>query len=245
FMYCRFVPYLKTLAKKVVFIVQDELYELVKSSNISEGIEVFSSRTNLDEIDFDLHMALLDVPCVCNINSEYLPYSDKYLDVSENQVMEYKTKYLLNSRKMKVGIAYQGSKSANYNRRDIDFSRFGRLFQLENIEFYSFVLEEEADDRIIYLGKTFNNFTDTASAIKNMDLMISTDNVILNLSGALGVKTYGLFNKYPNFRWFKLIGHNVGWYDSVVPLQVDENNCWADVFSELIKILSENSKNKF
>ena len=79
-------------------------------------------------------------------------------------------------------------------------------------------------------------------ALKNMDIVISTDNVILNLAGALGVKTYGLFNKYPNFRWFNLKGDNVGWYNSVTPLQVEENNCWADVFSELTEILNNFDK---
>jgi hypothetical protein len=55
----------------------------------------------------------------------------------------------------------------------------------------------------------------------------------------LGVKTYGLFNKHANYRWYKLSGDNVGWYDSVMPLQVEESNCWSEVFSELINILCE------
>ena len=42
--------------------------------------------------------------------------------------------------------------------------------------------------KITSIGKTFNNFTDTSAAIKNMDLVITTDNVILNLAGSLGVK---------------------------------------------------------
>ena len=32
--------------------------------------------------------------------------------------------------------------------------------------------------------------------IKNMDMIISTDNVSLNLAGALGVKTTGLFGGF-------------------------------------------------
>ena len=92
-------------------------------------------------------------------------------------------------------------------------------------------------DKVVALGDTFNEFTDTACAIKNMDIVISTDNVILNLAGALGVKTYGLFNKHANFRWYKLKGDDTGWYKSVKPLQVEENNCWSEVFSEVINIL--------
>ena len=75
-----------------------------------------------------------------------------------------------------------------------------------------------------------------------MDIIVSTDNVILNLAGALGVKTYGLFNKFPNYRWYKLNGEDVGWYNSVTPLQADETNCWRDVFAQLIKIMLKNNK---
>lgn len=245
FMYCRFVPYLKSMAKKVIFVVQDELFELIQSSKIFEGIKIISDKLNLDELEFDVHMALLDAPLVCKVDSCNMPFTDKYLDVDEILVQKYAKKYLGGSGHLKVGISCQGNKSANYNGRDIDFSRFNRLFNIKNIDYYSFSLDDNSDERVISLGKTFENFTDTACALKNMDIIISTDNVILNLAGALGVKTYGLFNKYPNFRWFKLNGDNVGWYESVTPLQVEENNCWSDVLSELVKILSKYSKNNF
>ena len=65
------------------------------------------------------------------------------------------------------------------------------MFNIKNIDYYSFSLDDNSDERVISLGKTFENFTDTACALKNMDIIISTDNVILNLAGALGVKTYG------------------------------------------------------
>ena len=136
FMYCRFVPGLKPLAKKVIFVVQNELFELIKSSEIFEGIDIVSSKLNLDELEFDVHMSPLDAPFVCGVDSCNLPYTDKYLNVDEILVQEYAKKYLVSSGCLKVGISYQGNKSANYNGRDIDFSRFSRLFNLKNIDFY-------------------------------------------------------------------------------------------------------------
>ena len=105
-------------------------------------------------------------------------------------------------------------------------------------------MEDENDERIVNLGKTFENFTDTACALKNMDIVISTDNVILNLAGALGVKTIGLFNKYPNFRWYKLTGDNTGYYDTVKPLQAEQNDRWMPVISEVMNILKQQSDKK-
>ncbi len=245
FMYCRFVPFLKNLAGKIIFVVQDALFDLIKSSPlISDGIEVVPESVDISALKYDFHMALLDAPLALNIDISKIPYINGYLDVDRHKTEEYAKKYLKKSENIKIGIAYSGDKSANYNGRDIELKRFRNLLNIPNIDFYSLQVagEDESKYNIISLGKTFNNFTDTACAIKSMDIVISTDNVILNLSGALGIKTYGLFNTFPNYRWYKLNGEDVGWYSSVFPIQAEETNCWRDVFSELTKIILKNSK---
>jgi len=240
FMYCRFIPGLKKLAKKIIFVVQDELYDLIKKSPvISNGINIIPASTDLKTLSYDRHMALLDTPYVLKTNIHTIPYANGYLEVSDEQIKDYAEKYIQKSPNLKAAIAYQGDKSANYNGRDIEFSRLRNIISAENIDFYSVQAGVSEENGVVSLGKTFNNFTDTACALKNMDIVISTDNVILNLAGALGVKTIGLFNKYPNYRWFKLSGSNTGWYNSVIPLQTDENNCWRDVFAKCTKILAE------
>ena len=239
FMYCRFVP---KLAKKVIFVVQDNLVELLKFSEIFKNIEIISEK-NFENVEYDVHMALMDTPLVFGVDINTIPYTEGYLTVPDKFVSQYAEKYIQSDGKLKIGISYHGNKEANYNGRDIDFGKFSQIFNIENVQFYSFSLEKENDKRVIYLGETFKSFTDTACALKNMDMVISTDNVILNLAGTMGIKTYGLFNKYPNFRWFKLEGDNVGWYKSVIPLQAEENNYWSDVFDKLTCYLSCGEKN--
>ena len=77
-----------------------------------------------------------------------------------------------------------------------------------------------------------------------MDLIVSTDNVILNLAGALGVDTIALFNKETNYRWYQTEGENVGWYKSVKPLQAKKQNCWENVFFELVNLVKSKSSLK-
>ncbi len=243
FMYCRFIPLLKKIAKKIIFVVQDSVYDLIKSSSIiSDGIELISCNRDLSKLDYDYHMALLDTPYVLKINSDKIPYTDKYLEVSKDLVNAYSQKYLKHSGKLRVGIALCGNKDANYGERDIDFSKFKTFFTLDNADFYVLQKELVESDGVINLGNTFKTFTDTACALKSMDIVISTDNVILNLAGALGVKTLGLFNKYTNFRWFKLNGDNVGWYNSVKPLQAESQNGWSKVLAEALNILCKEFK---
>lgn len=245
-MYCRFVPELKKLAKKVIFVVQDSLYDLIKSSSlVSDGIEVVSDREDISKLEYDFNMALLDAPLALKVEVSKIPYTDReYLEVDSKKVRDYAEKYIKKSDNLKVGIAYCGDKNSNYNGRDIELNRFKNLLNIEGVDFYSLQVnsEDESDYNIFRLGSTFRDFTDTACAIKNMDIVVSTDNVILNLAGALGVKTYGLFNSYTNYRWYKLSGTDVGWYRSVEPIQADEANCWRDVFGKLVKNILKFSK---
>lgn len=240
FMYCRFVPMMKNLAKQVIFVVQDSLYDLIKNSKIiSDGVMVVPECQS-ENLEYDLHMALLDTPFVLKISAQNLPLCEKYLEVEDDKVKVYADKYLNKSNKIKVGICLHGNKNANYKGRDIELSKMQELFNLKDVEFYLLTEDKETEiQNLIPLGETFDSFTDTACAVKNMDVVLSTDNVILNLAGSLGVKTLGLFTKYPNFRWFKLSGNDVGWYKSVRPVQIEDFDCNSALVSNLINYISD------
>lgn len=240
FMYCRFVPMMKNLAKQVIFVVQDSLYDLIKNSKIiSDGVMVVSECQSKN-LEYDLHMALLDTPFVLKISAQNLPICEKYLEVEDDKVKMYADKYLNKSNRIKVGICLHGNKNANYKGRDLELSKMQELFNLKDVEFYLLTEDKETEiQNLIPLGETFETFTDTACAVKNMDVVLSTDNVILNLAGSLGVKTLGLFTKYPNFRWFKLSGNDVGWYKSVRPVQIEDFDCNSALVSNLINYISD------
>ncbi len=240
FMYCRFVPMMKNLAKQVIFVVQDSLYDLIKNSKIiSDGVMVVSECQSKN-LEYDLHMALLDTPFVLKISAQNLPLCEKYLEVEDDKVKVYADKYLNKSNRIKVGICLHGNKNANYKGRDLELSKMQELFNLKDVEFYLLTEDKETEiQNLIPLSETFETFTDTACAVKNMDVVLSTDNVILNLAGSLGVKTLGLFTKYPNFRWFKLSGNDVGWYKSVRPVQIEDFDCNSALVSNLINYISD------
>lgn len=236
-MYSRFVPFLKKIAQKVIFAVQGELLSLFSDSEIFEGIDIVSSESG---VDYDVNMALLDAPLVLDFDSDNLPFTSKYLDVSEDLVKYYKEKFLDDEKVFRVGISSKGEASANYNDRNIEISKIIDLFNgFSDTKLYNLNKTDEMNDRIINLGRTFDDFKDSSCAIKNMDLIISTDNVILNLAGALGVKTFALFNKETNYRWFKTNGDNAGWYNNVKPFQNEKQNEWNGVLNSVLEIIKK------
>lgn len=237
-MYSRFVPFMKKFTKKITFVVQKEIFELINNSKIFDEIKVISDENKISQNDYEYSMALLDCPCALNINSEDIPYSEGYLTVENNIAQKYSEKYLENTKAIKIGISVSGASDANYNDRNLDIEKLKFLTGNKNLQIYSLQKENNKNiEGIIPLGNTFNDFTDSACAVKNMDLIISTDNVILNLAGALGVKTIGLFNKETNYRWFKTDKNDTGWYKSVKPLQNKLQNDWTETIMELNNII--------
>ncbi len=237
-MYSKFLPLIKQYSKKVVLVVQEKLVDLFKNSPIiSDGIEIFSNVNDaLNYIGKNayLHMPLMDLPYPLGVDSCFIPYPDKYLQ--EEKQLE------IDNNVYKIGIAYSGDVSANYGGRDIELKEFYSLAKINGVQLYSFQVGEAAkalndvpsDINIIDLGKSFDDFLDTANALASMDLFVTTDNVLLNLAGALGVKTFGIFNKYPNYRWFDLSGNDVVWYKSVKPFQCVTENDWLEVMKRVI-----------
>lgn len=242
-MYSRFVPFLNKIAKKVIFVVQKELFNLISNSGLFNGIEILSDENG---VDYDLNMALLDVLHALKFESSALSLlKSNYLNVEESAIIDYKNKYIKNDSTFKIGLSLSGDKSANYNDRNIELSKiYSLLKDIPNLSFYNLQKDESSFDGVISLGNTFENFTNSACAVKNMDLIVSTDNVILNLAGALGVDTIGLFNKETNYRWYQTDGENVGWYKSIKPLQAEKQNCWENVFFELVSLVKFKSSLK-
>ena len=233
-MYSRFVPLLKKIAKEVIFVVQSELYDLILNSHLFEGVKIV---TDENDVEYDVNIALLDVLYALKFDSSAISrLSTNYLDITEDKIKAYKERFLQDDNYFKIGISCSGEKNANYDDRNIEISKIYTLLKdIPNLKMYD--LQKNAGDYngVIPLGNAFGDFTQSACAVKNMDLIISTDNVILNLAGALGAKTIGLFNKETNFRWFKTDGENVGWYESVKPLQAKKQNDWNEVLFELLK----------
>ncbi len=237
-MYGRFIPLIKQYAGHTVFIVQPQLEKLFKQSKtVSEGVEIHTDIKNYIQAHRGkpfVHLPLMDTPYPLGVDTHFIPYSMGYLTADKPSQFD--------NNKINIGIAYAGDATANYNGRDIKVEEFLRIPALsDKIQLYSLQVGEASEQlktlpnggNIIDLGKTFSDFTDTANAVAGLDLVITSDNVILNLAGALGKRTYGIFNKYPNYRWFNLTGDNVVWYDSVKPFQCDNENDWNSAFTKM------------
>lgn len=229
FMFIRFINFLKPLCKDIKVVVQNSLLSLFK---YNFDFKIYSER---EKLDYDVYIPMMDLPLVLNINSNNIPFKEGYLKVNERKLLDYRNKYIKNG--FNIGICYNGDKSSEKICRDIPLKMLYPIFELP-VNIYIIQKEDVKDQlksipyKYTNLGTTLNTWENTAYALKNMDLVISTDNGVMNLSCALGVKTFILFNKYPEHRWFQL-KEDCGWY-SAKPFQCVEHNKWEKPVSEIL-----------
>ncbi|MFA7658059.1 MAG: tetratricopeptide repeat protein [Candidatus Gastranaerophilaceae bacterium] len=226
----RYIMQARPLAKKIIFRVQEELADLFKTN--SEGIEIVGDSIPLNNLDFDCHIPIMSLPLILGAKIDTIPMAEGYLKADEKSAEKYKKKYF-NNKLLKIGISWHGAASGK-QIRDIPVKYFLPIFNLKNVKFYSFQkgvnmeliknLAPEAD--IVDLGRIFNNFSDTAAAMENIDLFITCDNCLLNLAGAMGKKTFVLLNKDSEWRWF-LDNKTTPWYKSVkIFKKQNKNQSW-------------------
>ena len=267
-MFSRYIPDIAKLAKKVVFVVQKNLIPVFKSSGYEKycellsheadvnpnfstkngmGSVMFNTGNGMNRIPHDYHIPLADFPYLFKESPDKMLHSEGYLRADSKKVELFRKKYINKNNKIKIGIAYHGTNKSLQTYRDLQVKKFIPLFKMKNLEFYSLQVDEYSKEidkldkhfKVKNLKPYLKTFEDTACAMNCMDLIISTDNVVMNLAGALGIKTYGIFNVYPEGRWYKTEGKDVGWYKSVRPFKAKTFNDWNNVVKDIQKAIIE------
>ncbi len=236
--FVRYLSRVKPLVKKIIFRVQDELFDLFKMN--FKDIEIVKNSQSVKELFFDYHIPLLSLLYVLKIEMGDFPFSSGYIKADKKKVNHYK-KNFFNNNCFKIGITWKGMVLGN-KRRNVPLRYFYPLARMENIKVYSFQKDFSPSEiekipkgiEIVNLGKTFNDFSDTAAAMENIDIFITSDNSVFNLAGAMGKKTFVLLNRFSEWRWF-LDEDTTPWYDSVkIFKKQQENDNWNLLMDKII-----------
>ena len=87
-------------------------------------------------------------------------------------------------------------------------------------------------NKIIDYSDKLTDFSKTASLVKELDLVISSDTSVVHLCGALAVPVWVLVPKVPDFRW-ELKGENSSWYKSAKIFRQKSLGVWNSVFQSI------------
>ena len=203
-MFARFIPLLAEKFKKVLFKPQSGLEKLFSDSGLSA--DIINNKVPGTELEFDCYIQLMSLAKILDINIETIPSKEGYIKADPEIVKRYKEKYFDNSF-YKIGLAWQSNPNVA-QKRSLELKYLIKLANTDNIKLYSLQkgygteqINDLNDSSIITeLGSGFSDFSDTAAAIANLDLVITIDTSIAHLAGAMGKNTAVLLPYIANWK---------------------------------------------
>ena len=214
--------------KKLFHIFENKGLNLISKIDILPYHDYFIYLLSLPKLYFELNKELLG-------EISYIGSNKKNYNKWKNILTKFKSPL--------VGINWCGSQKVGKKDKSIPFDIIKSLFKLPNIEFLSLQKEEGEKDLVNYKSnKNFYNFSniidkknyfeDTVEIIKFLDLVITNDTSVAHLSATLGLKTWILLEKNPDWRWF-LKNNKSPWYKSVRLFRQKKRGDWDNLVKEI------------
>ena len=242
--FIRYLPMVKAKGGTVILEVRKPLYKLLQNFPGADEI-VEASFDNKPSAKYDYHVSLMDLPKIFSTTLETIPSKIPYIKCCQKKA-EYWRKKLATSD-FKVGIVWAGSPShGNDSNRSCSLKYFESLTRIKEVRLYGLQKGQAAEQiekftdeiKITNLGNEFEDFTDTAGVIENLDLVISVDTSVLHLAGAMGKPVWALLPFAPEWRWM-LNRKDSPWYPSMKLFRQKKWGQWKTVFRKVAEEIRE------
>jgi tetratricopeptide (TPR) repeat protein len=248
--FIRYLPWIIKKAKTVFFIAEKVILELI-SYNFPQLTIVKMSE--IGSRSFDFQAPIMHLPIIHNTNLHNIPRFKQYLKSPSGKQTNFTN--FFNTNKLKIGFSWQGNPAHQLDSyRSIHLQKCLPLITefKDTANFYSLqkgigekqleLLPEKSN--LISLGHLFNDFSDTAAVVEQLDLVITIDSSIAHLSGALGKPTWVLLPLANDWRWL-LNRTDSPWYPSITLFRQKIKNDWTDTFKLIKKELKTFKKTSY
>ncbi len=249
--FIRFAALVKEHGGNVVLECPAELVRLVRNC---PGVDQIAPQGS-PRPGFDVQAPLLSLPYILRTTPANIPSSVPYLSVAAEIIERWRQEIAgaACDASLKVGIVWQGNPRlaqpecrAADRRRSVPLAHFEALASVPGVRLFSLQKEHGTEqlvalkDRlgIIDLGARLADFTDTAAAMMNLDLLVSADTAPLHLAGALGRPVWAVLPYSGCWRWFH-DREDSPWYPSVKLYRQRQPGDWQEVFARIARDLSK------
>jgi tetratricopeptide (TPR) repeat protein len=230
-LFCRYAKEVAALGAKVVLEVQPPLVQLLADL---EGVtEILPNGAPLPA--FDYHCPLMSLPLAFRSDLSSIPAGIPYIRSDPGRVAAWRAK-LGKKSKPRVGLVWSGSTALKNDKRSMalaemlplvrDWAQWVSL-QKEVREADIALLTSRADLR--HFGGELRDFADTAALVELMDVVVTVDTSVANLTGAMGKAVWILLPFNPHdWRWM-LDREDSPWYPTARLFRQSATGDWASV----------------
>jgi len=224
----------------VIFACQPALAHLFDGVSGVDTLVITPPDTT-PEIAYDVWIPLLSLPNIFATTLDNIP-ALPYIYPDTKKVKIWQARF--QTTNFKIGIVWAGNpKYPDDSKRSCPLSHFAPLAKLPNTTIFSLQKDEAAKQpvpegmEIISLTEDLEDFTDTAAAIANLDLVISVDTAVAHLAGAMGKPVWTLLPFVADWRWL-LNRNDTPWYPTMRLFWQPRPGAWGEVFEQVVNELS-------
>jgi hypothetical protein len=249
FQFSRFALTLHDKGAHVILAIPPMLVALYQASALP--FEILPMFDGMPMPECDEHTSLLSLPLACHIDAlNKVPTPIPYLSASPEDVDMWAKKLSEKSAaKMRIGLSWAGNPSTGSDPwRSLRFEQLTPIVQKCNyLGIQAFSLQKgyaaaQLDrNSVIDLSTDLYDWVDTAAAISNLDLVITTCTAIAHLSGAMGKPTWLILSYNAYWLWLE-DRTDSPWYPSVRLFRQPTFGDWATVVQEVAIALAAQSQ---
>jgi tetratricopeptide (TPR) repeat protein len=216
--FIRYVPLMQADGASVFGVIPTELVPLLEHS--MPGLQCLTPDR---QFEVDCHAALLDLPMHYGTTLENIPAQLPYLRAPQYKVAIWRERLSAWDGKLKVGLAWAGAKQqVNNLNRSVRLSQLAPLMNMPGVQCFSL---QKADggpmtdakpgpEQLADLTPHWNDFTDSAAMLQNLDLIITVDTAVAHLAGAIGKPVWVMLAPNADWRWL-LDREDSPWYPTM------------------------------
>ena len=227
----RFIPWLASIARDVVFCVRPEVASLIQC-NLGHLIHV----TTVDDeptVPCEYYTWAMSLPVLHGSVPPFTPLIAPRTDADFGAL----------SRPRRIGICWAGSaRNPTDRRRSVSLDMFEPLFALSAVEWYSLQVGARMVDALGYPcvkqpATALLTFAETASLISCLDAVVTVDTSVAHLASALGARTFVMLPFVSEFRWG--LKDTTPWYPSTRLIRQSTPGDWPSVIRKIVALLDE------
>ena len=231
-LFVRFARELKRRGATVLVLCQALLKELLAGADFIDGVVAEGEKLP----EFDVHASMVSLPHLCRADVEAV--AAPYLKAPADSRIKLGR---LDRAKLRIGIYWAAMPGQPQDRqRSVPFPHFLALagdpellvFSLQGGAHQKDIQQFGAGGLVHDVGRGIFDFAEAATALSQLDLLVSIDAPIAHLAAAMGLRTWVLLPSTADWRW-QLGGSRAPWYPSARLFRQSRSADWNPVFADV------------
>jgi tetratricopeptide (TPR) repeat protein len=244
-MFASMIPDLQAIAGSVALLCETRLHPLFAAS--FPGLELVAPGAPLPP--HDRVLALGSLGRLFRNEPDSFPRAP-YLAASEPARARWAARLGAEAGLLRIGLSWRGgAASTGRAARSLDLAQLRPLLDLPGCDFVSLqhgdvagelAAENAGRARPIWAPPPDEvaDFDDFAGVVQAMDLIVSVQNSLVHLSGALGAPALVMIPRKPEWR-YGAAGETMPWYGSIRLLRQGRDGEWGPVISQVVEAVRQ------